>query len=159
MLDKLETELKIRGFSKRTVDTYLFHSKKFLDFVKKENSFDYVLDKFHLLSKSVSVIFNAESNENKTSKEVRITVKDANRPFTLEPLEPITANEGEEIVIEPRYNDPDHDYVSFAYSGWMAKNTYKTNFDDAGTYIVKATGTDGFYTASQFVAINVKNVK
>ena len=36
MLDKLETELKIRGFSKRTVDTYLFHSKKFLDFAKKE---------------------------------------------------------------------------------------------------------------------------
>ena len=36
MLDKLETELKIRGFSKRTIDTYLFHAKKFLDFVKKE---------------------------------------------------------------------------------------------------------------------------
>ena len=36
MLDKLETELKIRGFSKRTVGTYLFHAKKFLEFVKKE---------------------------------------------------------------------------------------------------------------------------
>lgn len=35
MLDKLETELKIRGFSKRTVDAYLFHNKKFLGFVKK----------------------------------------------------------------------------------------------------------------------------
>ena len=36
MLDKLETELKIRGFSKRTVETYLFHNRKFLEFVKKE---------------------------------------------------------------------------------------------------------------------------
>lgn len=36
MLDKLETELKIRGFSKRTVDSYLYHNKKFLDFVKKD---------------------------------------------------------------------------------------------------------------------------
>jgi len=36
MLDKLETELKIRGFSKRTVDTYLFHNKKFLTFVNKD---------------------------------------------------------------------------------------------------------------------------
>ena len=36
MLDKLETELKIRGFSKRTVDTYLFHNRKFLEFVKKD---------------------------------------------------------------------------------------------------------------------------
>ena len=36
MLDKLETELKIRGFSKRTVDTYLYHNKKFLEFTKKD---------------------------------------------------------------------------------------------------------------------------
>jgi len=36
MLDKLETELKIRGFSKRTVDAYTFHNKKFLDFTSKE---------------------------------------------------------------------------------------------------------------------------
>jgi len=38
MLDKLETELKIRGFSKRTVESYLYHNKKFFDFVKKEPS-------------------------------------------------------------------------------------------------------------------------
>ena len=37
MLDKLETELKIRGFSKRTVDSYIFHNKKFLDFVTKDS--------------------------------------------------------------------------------------------------------------------------
>jgi len=36
MLDKLETELKIRGFSHRTVDNYLYHNKKFLDFTKKD---------------------------------------------------------------------------------------------------------------------------
>ena len=36
MLQKLETELKIRGFSRRTVDTYMFHNKRFLDFIKKE---------------------------------------------------------------------------------------------------------------------------
>lgn len=36
MLDKLETELKIRGFSKRTIESYLYHNKNFLDFIKKE---------------------------------------------------------------------------------------------------------------------------
>ena len=36
MLDKLDTELKIRGFSRRTIDTYIFHARKFLDFIKKE---------------------------------------------------------------------------------------------------------------------------
>ena len=36
MLEKLETELKIRGFSKRTVDAYLYYNKKFLEFVNKD---------------------------------------------------------------------------------------------------------------------------
>jgi len=35
-LKKLETELKIRGFSIRTVDAYVFHAKNFLEFIKKE---------------------------------------------------------------------------------------------------------------------------
>lgn len=36
MLDKLETELKIRGFSKRTVESYLYHNINFSNFIKKE---------------------------------------------------------------------------------------------------------------------------
>jgi integrase/recombinase XerD len=36
MLDKLETELKIRGFSQKTISAYLFHNQKFLDFIKKK---------------------------------------------------------------------------------------------------------------------------
>jgi len=35
-LRKLETELKIRGFSEKTVSSYLFHNQKFLDFTKKQ---------------------------------------------------------------------------------------------------------------------------
>ena len=36
LLKKLETELKIRGFSSKTVDAYLFHNTKFLAFSGKE---------------------------------------------------------------------------------------------------------------------------
>lgn len=36
MLDKFETELKIRGFSARTVESYMYNVKKFLDFLKNE---------------------------------------------------------------------------------------------------------------------------
>ncbi len=35
-LDALQTELKLRGFSPKTVGTYLFYNKKFLEFAKKE---------------------------------------------------------------------------------------------------------------------------
>lgn len=36
MLQKLETELKLRGFSQRTIKAYTFHNQKFIDFIKKE---------------------------------------------------------------------------------------------------------------------------
>ncbi|MAE42441.1 integrase [Candidatus Woesearchaeota archaeon] len=36
MLQKLETELKIRGFSEQTIKSYTFHNTKFLEFIKKE---------------------------------------------------------------------------------------------------------------------------
>lgn len=36
MLDKLKTELKIRGFSDRTIKAYSLHNKDFLDFSNKE---------------------------------------------------------------------------------------------------------------------------
>ncbi len=36
MLDKLESELKIRGFSQKTIDSYLFHNQEFLKFTNKK---------------------------------------------------------------------------------------------------------------------------
>jgi PKD repeat protein len=141
-----------------SLDGNTFKWKTDFDFVKKESGFDYVLDKFRLLSRSVNVIFIAESNENIIEKQVKITVRDANRPFALEPFETITVDEGEEVVIQPSYNDPDNDALSFTYSGWMNKNIYKTNFNDAGTYIVKVTASDDFFTASEFVTVTVENV-
>ncbi len=36
MLKKLETELKIRGYSKETQKIYLYHNKNFIEFIKKE---------------------------------------------------------------------------------------------------------------------------
>lgn len=36
MLKLLETELKLRGFSQKTVDAYLFHNRNFLSFCKKK---------------------------------------------------------------------------------------------------------------------------
>ena len=36
MLKKLETEIRLRGFSDKTVRSYLFHNQKFLEFTKKE---------------------------------------------------------------------------------------------------------------------------
>ncbi|MBW2994721.1 tyrosine-type recombinase/integrase [Candidatus Woesearchaeota archaeon] len=36
MLQKLETELKLRGFTAKTLKAYMFHNQKFLEFIKKK---------------------------------------------------------------------------------------------------------------------------
>ena len=83
------------------------------NFVQKENAFDYVLDSFRLLSKTVEVAFIAQSNSLKDEKTARIRVKDNNRPFVLEDISDIEANEGDEIIIDPNSNEPDKDKDSF----------------------------------------------
>ncbi len=141
-----------------TLEGNAFKWQPDFNFVEKENAFDYILDSFRLLSKTVEVIFIAQSNELKDEKTVRIRVKDNNRPFVLEDIVDIEANEGEEIVIEPKYNDPDKDKVSFSYSGFMTKNKRKVGFDDAGSYVVKIVASDGYHTETKFVNVKVNDV-
>src|SRR3989344_7417851 len=69
MLDKLETELKIRGFSEKTVGAYLYHNRNFLNFIKKEpNSVDendakryiaYLMAERKLKPKSVNLMLSS----------------------------------------------------------------------------------------------------
>lgn len=63
--DKLETELKLRGFSEKTIQSYLFYNKKFLEFVNKtpeeiteENIKEFIAKKINekLSSKSIALI-------------------------------------------------------------------------------------------------------
>ena len=128
------------------------------DFVQKNSAFDYVLDKFRLLGRSVNIVFAAQSNKLSDEKNVKVTVKNTNRPFVLEEFDDIEIDEGEEIIIEPKYNDPDNDRVSFSYSGFMNGNKKKTDFDDAGEYIVKIVATDDYFTETMFVNIKVNDV-
>jgi len=128
------------------------------DFVQKNNLIDYIVDKFRLLRKSVDVVFVAQSNELIDSKNIKISVKDINRPFVLEIIEDIEVDEGQEIFIDSKYNDPDKDKVSFSYSGFMNRNKKKTNFEDAGSYIVKVVATDGFHYETTLVNVKVNDV-
>jgi PKD repeat protein len=140
------------------LDGNIFTFNPGYDFVQKNNVFDYILDKFRILSRSVNIIFTAQSNDLKNKKTVRITVKDVNRPFTLENIDDIEINEGDEIVIDPKYNDPDNDKVSFSYSGFMNRDNKKTGFDDAGEYVVKIVATDDYFTETKFIDVKVNDV-
>src|SRR3989338_460223 len=141
-----------------TLEGNAFKWQPDFNFVEKENAFDYVLDGFRLLSKTVEVAFIAQSNNLKDEKTVRIMVKDSNRPFVLEDISDIEADEGEEIIIEPKYNDPDKDKVSFSYSGFMDKNKKKIGFDDSGEYVIKIVASDGYHAETKFVNVKVNDV-
>lgn len=138
-----------------TIESNVFTWKPSHDAVKKEGFVDIVMDKFRVLSKSFYVQFVASSKDRKIVQNVIITVKDINRAPVIEDIGPITINEGETLKIVPNAYDLDGDKVSVSYSGFIDTDTFKSGFDDAGTYFVKITASDGLLETSKFVQINI----
>ena len=128
------------------------------DFVQKNNFFDYVRDSFRFLERSVNVVFVAQSNDLFDMEEIKIKVFDKNRPFTLKGLDDIEVNEGDVIYLEPYYEDPDRDRVTFSYSGFMNGKKKRLGFDDSGEYVVKVVAKDPFHTQTKFINIIVNDV-
>jgi len=134
----------------------IFSWKPSFDTVKKEGFADIVMGKFRALSKNFYIQFTAVSKDKKIAQNVVITVKDVNRAPELEDMETITINEGEILKIVPKAYDLDGDKISISYSGFTNTDTFKSGFDDAGTYYVKVSASDGLLEASKFVQINIK---
>ncbi len=128
------------------------------DTVKKENALDKTLDKFHLLYKPFEITFTAKSEQQEITQSVLIIVKDVNRQPVLSDIQEIIVNEGEEVIIEPEAYDEDGDEITYSYSGWIDLERYTTNYDDAGTYKVKVTASDGFLSDEKYVTIIVNDV-
>ena len=126
--------------------------------VKKEDFIDKIVDKFTVLSNNFYLQFAAASKDSKVVQNVIITVKDVNRPPVLEDMQPITVNEGDTIKIAPSAYDLDGDKVALSYSGFMASDTYKTKFGDAGAKYVKITAGDGALAVSKTVQITINHV-
>ncbi|MBI2651840.1 hypothetical protein HYX00_00095 [Candidatus Woesearchaeota archaeon] len=136
----------------------VFTWKPSYDTVKKEGFVNRVMDKFRVLSMSFYIQFTASSKDKRIVQNVIITVKDVNRAPVLEDMGPITINEGDALKITPKAYDLDGDKISLSYSGFMDTDTFKSNFDDAGTYYVKVTASDGLLETSKFVQIDIKHV-
>lgn len=134
----------------------VFTWKTDYDTVRKEGFADSVMDKFRVLSKSFHPRFTASSKDKSIVQNIIITVKDVNRAPVLEDFEPIAINEGGIIKIAPKAYDPDGDNVKIIYSGFMESDTFKSGFDDAGTYYTKVTASDGLLETSKFAQVNIK---
>lgn len=134
----------------------IFTWKPGYDTVKKEDFVSRVLDKFGILSKSFYIQFAVSSKDKKIVQNAIITVKDANRAPVLEDIGPININEGETLKIIPNAYDLDGDKVSLSYSGFIDSDTFKSGYDNAGTYYAKVTASDGLLETSKSVQINIK---
>ena len=133
----------------------IFTWKTTYDTVKKKGFIDRLLDRFRALSKNFYVKFSAFSNGKEVVQNVMMTVKDANRAPVLEDMEPIKINEGDTLKIAPKAYDLDGDKVKLSYSGFVNTDTFKSGYDDAGTYYVEVTASDGLLQNSKSVQINI----
>lgn len=134
----------------------VFTWKTSYETVRKSGFADSVMDKFRALSKSFHPRFVASSKDKNMVQNIIITVKDVNRAPVLEDIEPLDVNEGETVKIAPKAYDPDGDKVKITYSGFMQSDTFKSGFDDAGTYYTKVTASDGLLETSKFAQISIR---
>ena len=95
----------------------------------------------------------ASDGELNVSQTVRITVQSSNRPPTLQVPDVIKVEETETIRINPVVSDPDGDPLTVTYSGFMDTASLRTDYGDAGEYVVTVTVSDGIHNVSQDVTI------
>jgi len=84
------------------------------------------------------------------TQEVKITVKNVNRPPALSSIPDITVSEGEVAVIAPSATDPDGDAITFYYSSpFDSQGKWMPGYNDSGTYNITVTASDGIDTVTQ----------
>ncbi|MBI4149661.1 hypothetical protein HY491_04385 [Candidatus Woesearchaeota archaeon] len=91
-------------------------------------------------------------------RQVIIIVKPLNSPPVLEVVSEMVVPEGSTVLIDAQATDPDNDTVKITYSGWMANRSKATGYQDAGTYTVIVTASDGKVSVSKDILITITDV-
>lgn len=77
----------------------------------------------------------------------------------MEDLPIITVKENDHVELKVNITDPDEDPVTYTFSKPLSKTgEWKTNYGDAGEYIVTLTATDGVLSSTQKIRIVVERV-
>ena len=92
-----------------------------------------------------------------------LTVNNVNRAPEMKEISAIEVGETENVAISLDAVDPDWDEIQYSISDSRFKQegstfTWETTYDDAGSYEVTITASDGTDTAAQQVLVEVKNV-
>jgi hypothetical protein len=100
----------------------------------------------------------ASDGENTIKKTVHVVIGLLNTQPVLKEIPDITVKEGETVRLPISATDREGDQLTTTISGWMSSDMYKTTYEDAGSYTVKVTVSDGVYEATQVVHVTVVDV-
>ena len=100
----------------------------------------------------------ASDGTDTTKRTVHLVIKMLNTAPVLKTIPDITVKEGEAVKLPISAYDREGDKLTTTIGGWMTSDTYKTTYDDAGSYTVKVSVTDGVFNASQVVHVTVIDV-
>ncbi|MBN2458251.1 hypothetical protein JXB31_03930, partial [Candidatus Woesearchaeota archaeon] len=102
------------------------------------------------------VIISADDGNSIATKKVTIIVEKVNHAPVIGELESITVKEGELVEVSATATDEDNDEVTISYSEPLDdEGRWQTKIDDAGTYAVIVTASDGKLTDEKSVTIIV----
>jgi PGF-pre-PGF domain-containing protein len=109
------------------------------------------------------VEFNVSDGIAVDSEVVEITVDDVNRAPVLDLIGERSVSEDSALIIILSGNDADKDPLTYgtnASFGTLTDNVFvwTPDYDDAGTYVVEFTVSDGFAVDSEIIAITVTDV-
>ncbi len=86
-----------------------------------------------------------------------MTVLPYNEPPVFFGVKDIIVNEGELIQLGITAEDPEGKSVQISLSGWMTEAIKQTSYNDAGSYVVTASASDGEKTVSVTFNVTVEN--
>ncbi|MCK5107422.1 MAG: hypothetical protein KAQ83_01730 [Nanoarchaeota archaeon] len=108
-------------------------------------------------TKEVSVKIKALANELNSNGAIPVEVINVNLPPILDEMDDIIIEETGNLYLNPSAQDADGDYLRYFYSGWVNKNKYQTDYDDAGNHSITIIASDGLASSSIDVNIFVEN--
>jgi hypothetical protein len=124
-----------------------------------------LIDEIAAIEEELGISDRSPKVEEEVSEEIVLPElteheKEQNEITELEAnMQTINVNENELLRLNVQVSDPDNDQVSYTYSAPLnTEGTWKTNYGDAGEYLVTLTATDGKLSTEKLVKIVVKRV-
>ncbi|MBI4139803.1 hypothetical protein HY483_02465 [Candidatus Woesearchaeota archaeon] len=105
-----------------------------------------------------NVLITVSDGTNVVNKTITLTITQSNMVPVITAPEIITVREGEAVRLDATAIDPENKSVTITFNGWMTTNSQTTDYDDAGTYTVTITASDGETTSSKNVTVQIMNV-